>query len=122
MCNNLALSLDDFCGVLAIRLGEFEAANDTERALMVRNSYIARLSHLAVLYYSIGEAQSSAAETTNGFCDAVLDKLGSLTRGMEFEEVTYFDLLPQVSGPLHRLTFLPRSILGRRCSKSTVRG
>lgn len=79
-----------------IHLGEFDKANDTEGASIVRSNCIACLSHLAVLYHFIGEIRPSARETMNGLCDAVLNNLGNLTQGLKLEEVTLFDLLLEV--------------------------
>ena len=87
-----------------IRLGEFEATNDTEGALIVRSSCIACLSHLAILHHFIAEMRSDGGETMDGLCDTVLDNLGNLTQGMKLEEVTYFDLLPRVLRPPRHLT------------------
>jgi hypothetical protein len=56
-----------------IRLGGFDKANDKEGVSTVRSSCIAFLSHLAVLYYFIGEMRPSERATMNGLCDAVLD-------------------------------------------------
>lgn len=79
-----------------IHLGEFDKANDTEGASIIRSACISCLSHLAVLYYFIGEVRPSARATMNCFCDAALDNLGNLTQGMKLEEVTLFDLLLKV--------------------------
>lgn len=98
-CDRLASSLDDYSDTLIIRLGEFDKANDTEGASIVRSSCIACLSHLAVLYHVIGEMRPSARATMNGLCDAALDNLGSLTQGMDLEDVTLFDLLLKVFDP-----------------------
>lgn len=88
-----------------IRLGEFEATNDTEGALIIRSSCIACLSHLATLHHFIAEMRPGGGETMDGLCDAVLDNLGSLTQGMKLEEVTHIDFLLGVLRPLHRLTW-----------------
>ena len=96
-CDRLASSLDDYSDTLIIRLGEFNKAKDTEGASIVWSSCIACLSHLAVLYYAIGEMRPSARATMDGLCDAALDNLGNLTQGVELEEITLFDLLLGVS-------------------------
>ncbi|KAF9643500.1 hypothetical protein BDM02DRAFT_3123338 [Thelephora ganbajun] len=96
-CDNLACSLDDYSDILMIHLGEFEKANDTEGASMIRSNCIACLAHLAALYRFVGEMQPSASATMDSLCDAALDNLGNLTQEMKLEEVTYFDLLLKYS-------------------------
>ena len=95
-CDHLVSSLDDYSDSLMIHLGEFYRANDTEGVSIVWSTCITCLSHLAVLYYFIGETRPNARATMNGLCDAALDNLGNLTQGMKLEEVTSFDLLLKV--------------------------
>lgn len=104
-CDLLASSLDDYSDTLMIRLGEFDKANDTEGASIVRSSCITCLSHLAILYHFVGEMHPCSRATMNGLCDAVLDNLGNLTQSMKLEEVTLFDLLLKVpDSPLNHAT------------------
>jgi hypothetical protein len=91
--------LDEYSDTLMIRLGEFDKANDTEGASIIRSSCIACLAHLAVLYHFMSEMQSGTRATVEGLCDAALDNLGNLTQGMQLEEVSLFDLPLEVSDP-----------------------
>lgn len=115
-CDHLASSLDDYSDTLMIRLGEFDKANDTEGASIIRNSCIACLSHLAILYYFLGETLPGARATMNRLCDAVLDNLGNVTQSMKLEEVTLFDLLIKVHAPDSPYFRDPADILTWQCS------
>jgi hypothetical protein len=57
------------------------------------NSCIACLAHLAILYEAVGRMGPAAQPEMYNLCDSALQRLGTLTSDLRFEEYTYLDLL-----------------------------
>lgn len=54
---------------------------------------IACLAHLAILYEVVGRTSPDEEAEAYGLCDLALQKLGTLTSELRFDEYTYLDLL-----------------------------
>ena len=60
---------------------------------MLGSSCIACLAHLAILYEIVGRTGPIAQPEMYNLCDSALQKLGTLTSELRFDEYTYLDLL-----------------------------
>ena len=60
---------------------------------MIGSSCIACLAHLAILCEVISRANPVAEVEMCNPCDSVLERLGTLTSQLRFDEYTYLDLL-----------------------------
>ena len=69
---------------------------DTHGAEIIQNSCVGCLAHLSVLCDFIGRLEPNSKPRMDTVCDWSLERLGTLTTGMSFDEYTYLDLLLKV--------------------------
>ena len=89
-------SLKEFSQKLLDNIKTFRQHGDDNGADVVSSSCIACLAHLAVFYEVIGRADPSAKAEMDDLCDSALQKLGTLSSELQFEEYTHLDLLLRV--------------------------
>jgi hypothetical protein len=104
----------------------FHELGDNSGAEVIGSSCIACLAHLAILYEAVCRTDPVGSLEPRNLCDSALERLGTLTSEVHFDEYTYYDLL---LGVRPSLSCFPISmaqtgdrdrILGRnRCRSST---
>ena len=73
---------------------------------MLGSSCIACLAHLAMLYEVVGRTSPVARPEMYNLCDSALQRLGTLTSELRFDEYTYLDLLLGVRSSSRRFLML----------------
>ena len=71
----------------------FRERGDKCGAEVLGSSCIACLAHLAILYEVVGRTDPVARPEMYNLCDSALQRLGTLTSELRFDEYTYLDLL-----------------------------
>jgi hypothetical protein len=125
-CDRLLASLEGFSLSLLSNITVFHELGDNSAEEVIGSSCIACLAHLAILYEAACRTDPVGSSELRNLCDSALERLGTLTSEVHFEEYTYYDLLLGVRPPL---SCFPMSItqtgdwdrtLGRtRCRSST---
>ena len=91
-CNQILASLEEFSQSLLNNIKRFREHGDKNGVDVIGSSCIACLAHLALLYEVYCRIDPVAGETYN-LCDSALQRLGTLTSELRFDEYTYLDLL-----------------------------
>ena len=88
--------LDEYSDTLLRNARTFLQIGDTQGAEIIQSSCVGCLAHLAVLCDTIGRSKPTSKLRMDAVCDSSLERLGHLTREMNFDEYTYFDMLLRV--------------------------
>ena len=91
-CDRTLASLEELSQSLLGNAKRFREHGDKNGADVIGSSCIACLAHLALLYEVVCRTDPVAGEMYN-LCDSALQRLGTLTSELRFDEYTYLDLL-----------------------------
>ncbi|KAF9643480.1 hypothetical protein BDM02DRAFT_3191569 [Thelephora ganbajun] len=92
-CDRVLESLEEFSQDLLDNVKTFRQHGNNSGVDVIGSSCIACLAHLALLYEVIGRVYPVAKIEVDNRCDSALQRLGTLTSELHFDEYTYFDLL-----------------------------
>jgi hypothetical protein len=92
-CDRLLASLEGFSLCLLSNIKRFHELCDNSGAEVISSSCIACLAHLAVLYEAVCRTDPIGSFELRNLCDSTLERLGTLTLEVHFDEYTYLDLL-----------------------------
>ena len=96
ICDEAVARIREFSETLLRNIPQFVEIGDAPGAEIIQNSCIGCLAHLSVLCDFIGRLEPNSRSWMDIVCDWSLERLGTLTTGMDFEEYTYLDLLMKV--------------------------
>ena len=99
-CDRILASLEEFSQNLLDNVKSLRENSNDRGAYVISSSCIACLAHLAVLYEVVGRMDSVAKAEMYNLCDSALQRLGTHTSTLRFNEYTYLDLLLGVRLPL----------------------
>jgi len=102
--DGLVTCLDEYSDTLLRNVRTFLRIGDTQGAEIIQSICVCCLAHLAVLCDLISRLEPNFRLQMDAVCDSSLERLGHLTKEMNFEGYTYLDLLLKVC---HRVE-LPR--------------
>ena len=71
----------------------FHELGDNSGAEVIGSSCITCLAHLAILYEAVCRTDPVGSLEPRNLCDSALERLGTLTSELRFDEYTYLDLL-----------------------------
>ncbi|KAF9643913.1 hypothetical protein BDM02DRAFT_3132089 [Thelephora ganbajun] len=92
-CNRILESLEEFSQDLLDNIKTFREHDDKIGVDVIGSSCITCLAHLAILYEVISRVDPVAKVEMDNRCDSALQRLGTLTSELHFDEYTYLDLL-----------------------------
>ena len=96
LCVQLVTRLDEYSDILLRNIRNFLEIGDGQGAEIIQNSCLSCLAHLAILCDLISRLEPNSKPQMDAVCDSSLERLGRLTQGMDFNEITYLDLLLRV--------------------------
>jgi len=92
-CERMIELLEEFSRKLLDDIKTFRRHGDKNGADVVSGNCVACLAHLAVLCEVVSRNDPSAEAKMDNLCDSALQRLGTLTSELQFDEYTYLDLL-----------------------------
>jgi hypothetical protein len=87
------VALEEFSLGMLSSARRFRELGDESSAGVISSSCIACLAHLAILYEAVCQADPVAGFKSRDPCDSALQRLGTLTSEVDFDEYSYLDLL-----------------------------
>jgi hypothetical protein len=78
---------------LLAKMKRFRELGDKSGVDVIGSSCIACLAHLAIFYEVVCRTDPVGRSELYNLCDSALQRLGTLTSELRFDEYTYFDLL-----------------------------
>ena len=96
ICDELVTRLDEYSDALLRNIQMFITIGDSHGAEIIQKSCVGCLAHLAVLCDLVGRLEPNSKPQMDAICDSSLIRLGRLTREMNFDKCSYFDVLLRV--------------------------
>jgi hypothetical protein len=92
-CDQTLASLEVFSLGLLANIKRFRELGDKGGADVISSNCIACLAHLAILYEVVCRTDPIGRFELYSLCDSALQRLGTLTSELHFDEYTHLDLL-----------------------------
>ena len=92
-CDKILESLEGFSLSLLSNSRRFRELGKKEGADVISSSCIACLAHLAIFYEAVCRTDPAGRSELYNLCDSALQRLGTLTSELHFNEYTHLDLL-----------------------------
>ena len=94
--DELVTRLDEYSNALIGNAQKFLEIGDTRGAEIIQSSCVGCLTYLAMLCDLISQLNPNCKPQMDAICDSALERLGCVTKGMNFDEYSYLDLLLRV--------------------------